>query len=125
MVVKRGHTIVKIYRTPTKGCDSYTVVHYVGEKRHRKTFADLELAVTEAEVTANKLSTGELDVLTLTSQDRLAYVRAVKASTRLALVKYGAFSSATWRKSCGKPTPCRARDALSALYLSSYPRIRQ
>ena len=79
MVVKRVHTAVKIYRTPTNGCDSYTVVHYVGEKRQRKTFADLDLAVTEAEVTANKLSTGELDVLTLTSQDRLASVRAVEA----------------------------------------------
>ena len=30
-------------------------------------------------MTANKLSAGELDVLTLTSQDRLAYVRAVEA----------------------------------------------
>ena len=79
MVVKRGHTVVKIYRTPTKGCDSYTVVHYLGDERQRKTFADLGLAVTEAETVANKLSTGELDVLTLTSTDRLAYVRAVEA----------------------------------------------
>jgi hypothetical protein len=77
VVVRRVHTTVKIYRTPTNGCDSYTVVHYVGEKRQRKTCADLNLAVTEAEVTANKLSTGELDVLTLASQDRLVYVRAV------------------------------------------------
>ena len=79
MVVKRGNTIVKIYRTPTKGCDSYTVVHYLGDKRQRKTFANLELAVTEAEMVATKLSTGELDVLTLTSNDRFAYVRAVQA----------------------------------------------
>ena len=79
MTVKRGHTTVKIYLTPTKGCASYTVVHYLGEKRQRRTFASLEQAVTEAEITANKLSAGELDVLTLTSQDRLAYVRAVEA----------------------------------------------
>jgi integrase len=79
MVVKRGHTIVKIYLTPTRGCDSYTVIHYLGEKRQRKTFADLDLARMEAEAVANKLSTGELDVLTLTSHDRLSYVHAVEA----------------------------------------------
>lgn len=78
MVVKRGHTIVKIYCTPSHGCDSFTVVHYIGQKRHRKSFARLELAVTEAETVANKLSTGELDVLTLTSDDRLAYVRTIQ-----------------------------------------------
>ena len=79
MVIKRGHTKVKIYRTPTKGFDAYTVVHYVGDKRQRRMFADLALAVTDAETVANKLSAGELDVLTLTSTDRLAYVRAVEA----------------------------------------------
>ncbi len=79
MLVKRGHTVVKIYRTPTQGCESFTVVHYLGKKRVRKTFADLDLAVTEAEIVANKLSAGELDVLTLSSQERLSYVRAVAA----------------------------------------------
>ena len=78
-VVKRGHTIVKIYKTPSNGCDSFTVSYYLGQKRQRKTFGNLKLAVTEAETVANKLSLGELDVLTLSSQDRLAYVRAVEA----------------------------------------------
>ena len=79
MVVKRGHTVVKVYRTPSQGCESFTVVHYIGKKRVRKTFSDLDLAVTEAETVANKLSAGELDVLTLSSQERLSYVRAVSA----------------------------------------------
>jgi integrase len=79
MDIKRGHTVVKVYRTPTKGCDAYTVVHYLGEKRQRKTFADLGEAIMEAETVASKLSTGELDVLTLKSEDRLAYVRAIEA----------------------------------------------
>ncbi len=78
-VVKRGHTIVKIYRTPSRGCDAYTVSYYLGDQRVRKTFADLGLATTEAETVANKLSTGELNVLTLTSGDRLSYVRAIEA----------------------------------------------
>ncbi len=79
MVVKRGHTIVKIYLTPSRGCDAYTVVHYLGGKRQRTTFAKLDLAKTEAEVIANKLSTGELDVLTLTSENKFSFVRAVEA----------------------------------------------
>jgi len=79
MVVKRGHTIVKIYRTPSHGCDAFTVVYYLGEKRFRKTFGDLNLAVQEAETKANDLSTGQLDVLTLTNADRVAYVRAVES----------------------------------------------
>ena len=79
MVVKRGHTLVKIYKTPSNGYEQFTVTHYLGKKRHRKTFARLELAITEAEIVATKLSEGELNVLTLRNEDRLAYVRAVEA----------------------------------------------
>ena len=62
--VKRGHTVVKIYETPSRGCLAYTVVSYIGTKRQRKTFASLDLAMTEAETVANKLSAGELERLT-------------------------------------------------------------
>jgi integrase len=79
ITVKRGHTTVKIYRTPSRGCDAYTISYYLGTKRQRTTFANLGLAQTEAETVANKLSTGELDVITLTSHNRLAYVRAIEA----------------------------------------------
>src|ERR1035437_8769561 len=79
ITVKRGHTVVKIYRTPSRGCEAFTVSYYLGDKRQRVTFADLGLAMTEAETVANKLSTGEINVLTLTSQDRLAYIRAMEA----------------------------------------------
>jgi integrase len=78
-IVKRGHTTVKIYRTPVKGYPQFTVVHYLGEKRQRRMFSDLALALTEAETIASKLSAGELNVLELRNEDRLAYVRAVEA----------------------------------------------
>jgi hypothetical protein len=67
MAIKRGHAVVRIYKTPSNGCDQFTVVHYLGEKRRRKTFSDLGIAVTEAEIVATKLSEGELDGLTLGS----------------------------------------------------------
>ena len=40
LVVKRGHTLVKIYLSPTRVCEACTVVHYLGDGRQRKTFAD-------------------------------------------------------------------------------------
>src|ERR1035441_4899577 len=79
MMVKRGHTIVKIYLTPSRGFEAFTVVSYLGKKRQRKTFANLSLARTEAAMIANRLSAGELNALTLTNHDGLAYARAVEA----------------------------------------------
>ena len=89
ITVKRGHTLVKIYHTPSRGCDAFTVSDYIGEKRQRKTFADLGLAMTGAETVANKHSSGEVNVLMLASDDRLAYVRAIEAlkPTPLLLLK--------------------------------------
>ena len=78
IAVKRGHVTVKIYKTPTRGCNSFTVVHHLGDVRQRRYFTDLALAVTAAETTANALSTGELKVLELTNDDRLSYVRALE-----------------------------------------------
>ncbi len=78
-IIKRGHTTVKIYLTPVKGYPQYTVVHYLGGQRQRRMFSDLELAITEAETIASKLSAGELNVLELRNEDRLSYARAVEA----------------------------------------------
>src|SRR5687767_12707177 len=78
-VVERGHSTAKIYRTPSNGCDQFTVVHYLGSKRVRKTFSDYPKALTEAETVATKLSEGELSVVELKGEDRLAYVRAMAA----------------------------------------------
>ena len=55
-VVERGHSIVKIYRTPSNGSNQYTTVYYLGEKRVRKTYSDYGMAFTDAETTASTLS---------------------------------------------------------------------
>ena len=47
LTVKRGSAVVKIYRTPSKGCDSYTLSFWVNHERKRRTCADLEAAKTE------------------------------------------------------------------------------
>ena len=71
-VVERGHSVVKIYRTPSNGCDQFTNVYYLGDKRVRKTFADYGKAFTDAETVATKLSQGELNVVELKGEDRLS-----------------------------------------------------
>lgn len=76
ITVKRGSVRVKIYRTPTRGFDAFTVCHYQDGRRVRALFADLGKARTEAEAIATRLGNVEADVLTLTSADRAAYLRA-------------------------------------------------
>ena len=76
ITVKRGSVTVKIYHTPTRKWDSYTVTHYQDGKRVRALFADLAKARTEAETIATRLGNAEADVLTLTSKDRAAHLFA-------------------------------------------------
>ena len=77
-IVERGHSVAKIYRTPSNGYDQFTVVYYLADNRVRRTFSEFPLAVTEAEIIATKLSEGELSVLQLKGDDRAAYLRAVQ-----------------------------------------------
>ncbi len=74
--VKRGSVIVKIYRTLSHGCDSFTLSYYQDGVRKRPTFPTYEQAKGEAEIIANRLGNSDADVLTLTSADRAAYLRA-------------------------------------------------
>ena len=76
LVVKRGSVSVKIYRTPSNGCDSYTLSFYQDGVRKRPTFATLQAAKDEADIVVNRLGNSDADVLTLTSADRAAYLRA-------------------------------------------------
>ena len=59
LVIRVGQTRATIYKTPTNGCDSYTVAWYEGAVRKRKAFADLGLAEVHAKAQVNNLSKGE------------------------------------------------------------------
>ena len=61
-VVKVRRAVGKFHKTPGRGCDHFTVVHYVGEKRVREYFSDYEVGLTHAGSIAAKLSSGELEV---------------------------------------------------------------
>ncbi len=76
LVVKRGSVSVKIYRTPSNGCDSYTISYYQDGVRKRPTYPTFQAAKDEANIVVNRLGNADADVLTLTSADRSAYLRA-------------------------------------------------
>ena len=74
--VKRGSVSIKIYKTPSHGCDSFTLSYYQDGLRKRPTFANFKQAKREAEIVAGRLAATDADVLTLSSADRAAYQRA-------------------------------------------------
>src|SRR5687767_13080288 len=83
LVVRNGSVSVKIYKTPSHGCDSYTLVHWQDGVRKRQAFSKLEDAELEAQVVTNKLGSAEGDVLTLKSQDRAVYLRCKELSAEI------------------------------------------
>lgn len=80
--VKRGNVIVKIYQGNNRvngvNYPQFTLTYYEGAERKKRRFANLAEARREAEFTAEKLSRGEVQVLSLTSVDRSIYVQAVE-----------------------------------------------
>ena len=78
-IIKRGSSVVKIYRDRKPTGTYYRVVYHIGGKRHRLHFNDLEKATSEAEAKAAQLSRGDVDAMQLSGRDRLSYGRAKDA----------------------------------------------
>lgn len=79
ILVKRGSSVVKIYHDRKPEGTYYRVTYYLGGKRHRLNFSDLEAAQNEAEAKASQLSRGDVDAMQLNGNDRLVYGRALDA----------------------------------------------
>src|SRR5678810_160449 len=79
IAVKRGSSVVKIYRDRKRTGTYYRVAYHIGGKRHRLNFNDLERATSEAEAKASQLSRGDVDAMQLSGKDRLEYGRAKDA----------------------------------------------
>ncbi len=79
ITVKSGAVSAKIYHTPTRGNDLYTLAWHEAGKRKRKTFADLAEARREANLIVAKLARGQHIVLELSAADRESYALAVDA----------------------------------------------
>jgi integrase len=84
--VRRGFAVVKIYRSQSRGRIYFKVVYRdTGQKRKTRGFKTFSEAKTEADLLATKMSQAELDVLSLTNEDRLIYGRALHAINSLAV----------------------------------------
>ena len=75
LAIKSGSSVVRIYRDG----DYYRLSYYLGGRRHRQTFSDLEQAKSEANAKAAQLARGDLDAAQLTGKDRLIYGRVLDA----------------------------------------------
>jgi integrase len=76
--VKVGSVTVKIYESKPRGRALFTVTYRdTNNRRVKKSFADLEKAKTEAYAAAAKIQSGQIDVLELKSEDRIAYQHAI------------------------------------------------
>jgi len=79
--VKRGSSVVKIYRDPKPQGIYYRVVYYLPgqdgkNRRHRLNFHNLEAATNEAELKASHLSRMDRYASEFDGKDRLEYARA-------------------------------------------------
>lgn len=74
--VKRGSVEVRVYKTPTRGFDAFTLCYYVDGKRRRRLLANLDEARDEANRVATELTQGDLQAVTLTNAERTSYLRA-------------------------------------------------
>jgi len=75
--LERGSSHVTIYQhRDDRGYAVYTLAYYLEGQRRRPTFASFADAKAEADFVLDRLNQGESAVLTLTTTDRLAYLRA-------------------------------------------------
>lgn len=78
--IKRGSCVVSIYKTPTRGYDGFTVVHYEASGgRCRRMFNSYAQAHQAAKETAAELAAGKPEVHVLVGHDLMVYRRALKA----------------------------------------------
>lgn len=78
--IKRGSAVVKIYYTPSRGRDFYTVSYWLGTQRKRLTFSELAVARSEAERVATQLAVGDVDLAQISRSDWACYLRAKQLS---------------------------------------------
>jgi integrase len=79
ITVKKGHATVKIYEVKNRETTNYTVAYSSPTGRQRRTFANLDLAKSEASTIAQNLADGDIEALKLTGREKQIYVEAERA----------------------------------------------
>lgn len=79
ITVKKGHASVKIYELRNRDRKTYTIAYIDATGRQRKSFADLDIAKSEAGNIADNLNKGDLEALKLTGADKQIFTQANEA----------------------------------------------
>jgi hypothetical protein len=102
---------VKIYKTPHKDYDSFTLVYYQDGERKRKVFSTFEAALGEGKEVARLLGSKDVDVLELRSADKASYRRARELLDPLGIsIEVAAAECAYLRKLLGDTPPTVAAE---------------
>ena len=75
-IVERGSAVVKIYLTPRRKVNYYTISYWAEGKRKREVFKTLQAAKDVAATKATQMTKGDLRAAKLTDVDCAAYLRA-------------------------------------------------
>jgi integrase len=78
ITIKRGSSVVKIYRDRKPTGTYYRVSYHIDGKRHRLHYNDVEKAIAEAEAKAAQLSRCDGAAATFSGRDRHIYERALE-----------------------------------------------
>ena len=107
--VKRGSATVTIYKTETHGYESFIVYYRSAGKAHRATFPDFKSAKEEAWTKAGQLDCGKGAVLSMSSEDRAAYLEAKRQLRDCGVsVQFAASQFAEMKKILGDLSPNRS-----------------
>ncbi|EEF63304.1 tyrosine-type recombinase/integrase [Pedosphaera parvula] len=79
VVIKKGNSVVKIYRHRNGEYDEFKVGYYSQGRRKLETFGSYDKATKRAHQINDSVNNGNLESLTLTGPERLAFTRAVNA----------------------------------------------
>ena len=129
-LVRTGSVVVKIYKVRNKvfkesqeDRESFMVSYSAQGKRTQKMFAVFEEAKAYAKSVANSMSQGELDVLELRSEQRMAYVHAVKhlEPTGVALELAAQEYAEAWRYLGGKASLVEAAREYAKRHMHDLP----
>ena len=129
LVVKAGNVPVRIYRSESRGYETFTVAYYSGGTRRRESFASVVNARERANEIARAIINDRLAVLELTSADREGYLGAINMLRPFGVpaqrdrgVRCGAFTF-EWRSAPGGRS--RARRPTSQHHRQASPRDRR
>jgi integrase len=79
LIVKKAHSLVKIYRGENRGRPFFTIAYLTASGRKRETFTDLAEAKRTAQSRVDALAQGDMEALRLGGRERQLYVAASAA----------------------------------------------